>query len=156
VCCGADGGDSSLDVLEVVAGEGVVDDQVDEGHSPGGQVLAQLGRAAGRDEVGGVGAGQDRDARGRRCRVLVRTIADGLGSRLASTVPSTRPWLATDAREVERLDLMVPAGTMLAHDGETLEARGSVSRGVRVLLELRPAALRVYAPAEESAAARGG
>jgi len=95
-----------------------------------------------------------------RTRVLLRTALDGVGSRLASGVPRTRAWLATAAAEVDVLELELPAGTTVAHDGETLTlgeraSSGEGTRGrdgdtpVRVRLTLRPGGLRVYAPAEQ-------
>ncbi|WP_284292784.1 hypothetical protein [Luteimicrobium album] len=93
-----------------------------------------------------------------RTRVLARTVLDGVGSRLASRIPRTRAWLATAADEVDTLELELPAGTVVAHDGETLTLGEPASSGegapsddarVRVRLALRPGALRVYAPAEQ-------
>jgi hypothetical protein len=90
--------------------------------------------------------------------VVARTVLDGVGSRLASKIPRTRSWLATAAAEVDTLDLELPAGTVVAHDGENLALGEPTSSGggapsggdgVRVRLALRPGALRVYAPAEQ-------
>ncbi len=80
--------------------------------------------------------------------MLVRTALDGVGSRLAARVPRTRGWLATAADELEEVELVVPGGTTVAHDGETLVVgRDGASSSVRLRLALKPAALRVYAPA---------
>ncbi|MGC5165224.1 bifunctional phosphatase PAP2/diacylglycerol kinase family protein [Luteimicrobium sp. DT211] len=91
-----------------------------------------------------------------RTRVLARTVLDGVGSGLAARVPRTRSWLATAADEVETLELVVTAGTTLAHDGETLVVGDPASSAgpVRLRLTLKPAALRVYAPADGTAPTR--
>lgn len=81
-----------------------------------------------------------------RSRTLVRTALGTVGSRVAASVPRARSWLATDAREVERLRLAVLDGTLVAHDGETVEARGNGE--VPVTLTLRRGALHVYVPVD--------
>ena len=82
-----------------------------------------------------------------RTRVLVRTALDGVGSRVAARIPRTRGWLATAADELGEVELVVPGGTTVAHDGETLVVGRDGSSSVRLRLALEPAALRVYAPA---------
>lgn len=87
-------------------------------------------------------------------RVLARSVFDQLGSPLARRIPRTRSWLGTTTTEVPVVDVLVPAGTTLAHDGETHVVGEGASSGrgaadVRVQLTLRPGALRVYAPAEQ-------
>lgn len=115
-------------------------------YRPGGLVPAERGRV---DD----GVLDERDAlagnRARRALLLVENASKGVSERVSSLTRHLRREKASSAsgfvtRERERVEIGVPDGTPVAHDGETKDAHSPTGGRVPLLLAMHPGALTVY------------